>query len=291
MDELKLESPDLTSDPTFIYQSLKNYVVGSPPSVAELRAREQEIRRAAEATARRALGPVRRRIYFWMLGRARETVKNRENLRLARTKVFGLVRRIMDAAGADLVVRGKLDDARDIYFLTIEELEGLVDGALVTQNLRGLVALRKADRDRFLASEPDERFVTRGAVYLGNRFTSERAAPENADGLLRGIGCCPGQVRAAAKVILDPRDDMSLDGDILVARRTDPGWTPLFPSAAGILVERGSLLSHSAIVARELGIPCVVGIPGLIDRVKTGDAVEMDGAGGWARVTPGGGDA
>src|SRR5690606_21754529 len=100
MNELKLEEPDLTTDPTFVYQSLRNYVVGSPPPVAELRRREQQIRRSAEDRARAALGGLRRRSYFWILGRARETVKNRENLRLARTKVFGLVRRIMDAAGA-----------------------------------------------------------------------------------------------------------------------------------------------------------------------------------------------
>ena len=288
MNELKLEEPDLTSDPTFVYQSLKNYVVGSPPTLAQLRRREQEIRRAAEARARAALGPVRRRLYFWVLRHARATVKNRENLRLCRTRVFGLVRRIMDAAGADLVIRGRLDSARDVYFLTIEELEAMVDGTLVTQDLRALVDSRRRDRERFLASEPDERFVTRGAVYLGNRFRSERAAPADADadGVLRGIGCCPGQVTARAKVIVDPKGDLSLDGHILVARRTDPGWTPLFPSASGILVERGSLLSHSAIVARELGLPCVVAVPGLLDRVKTGDLIEMDGAAGWARIIP-----
>ena len=123
------------------------------------------------------------------------------------------------------------------------------------------------------------------APYAGNSFRTEKPAPSG-DGVLTGIGCCPGEVTAKARVILDPKGDLSLGGNILVARRTDPGWTPLFPSAIGILVERGSLLSHSAIVARELGIPCVVGIPHLIDRVHDGDTVRMDGSAGWARVEP-----
>jgi rifampicin phosphotransferase len=70
---------------------------------------------------------------------------------------------------------------------------------------------------------------------------------------------------------------------ILVAERTDPGWTLLFPSAAGILVERGSLLSHSAIVAREMGIPCVVSVPGLLATLVDGELVEMDGSSGVVR--------
>lgn len=78
-----------------------------------------------------------------------------------------------------------------------------------------------------------------------------------------------------------------LGGRILVAERTDPGWTLLFPAAAGILVERGSLLSHSAIVAREMAIPCVVSVPGLMSALRDGEVVEMDGTAGTIRRIPG----
>ena len=78
----------------------------------------------------------------------------------------------------------------------------------------------------------------------------------------------------------DPREVEDLEGDILVTVSTDPGWVTLFPSAGGILVEKGSLLSHSAIVSREMGKPCIVGITGLLQRLKTGDLVEMNGATG-----------
>jgi pyruvate,water dikinase len=91
------------------------------------------------------------------------------------------------------------------------------------------------------------------------------------------------------RVVHDPRAARVERGEILVARYTDPGWIMLFPSCSGLLVERGSLLSHSAIVAREMGIPAIVGLAGVIDWVQTGDLVELDGASGVVRKLAGDG--
>ena len=102
--------------------------------------------------------------------------------------------------------------------------------------------------------------------------------------MLRGIGCCPGVVKGRARVIRDPRGAELRHGEILVAERTDPGWIMLFPAAAGILVERGSLLSHSAIVAREMGIPAIVSIAGVTTRIESGRMIEMDGASGTVNL-------
>ena len=82
------------------------------------------------------------------------------------------------------------------------------------------------------------------------------------------------------RIITSPSDDLTVAGHILVAPRTDPGWSPLFPSAAGIIVERGSLLSHSAVLARELGLPAVVGIPGVVATLREGERVRIDGEAG-----------
>jgi pyruvate,water dikinase len=87
-------------------------------------------------------------------------------------------------------------------------------------------------------------------------------------------------VESTARVIMSPQDDLSVNGRILVTLRTDPGWAPLFPTAGGILVERGSTLSHSAILARELGIPAVVGVPNLLKLVSDGDRLKLDGGAG-----------
>jgi rifampicin phosphotransferase len=81
------------------------------------------------------------------------------------------------------------------------------------------------------------------------------------------------------RIIRNPQSPLEA-GEILVAERTDPGWIVLFPAAAGILVERGSVLSHAAIVSREMGIPSVVGVPGLTNWLRDGDVVEFDGRAG-----------
>jgi phosphoenolpyruvate synthase/pyruvate phosphate dikinase len=86
------------------------------------------------------------------------------------------------------------------------------------------------------------------------------------------------------KVIINPQDNLELNGEILVTARTDPGWVPLYPSISGLIVERGSLLSHSAVVAREMGIPAVVSVPGLIKSLQTGMKVRIDGKAGTIKI-------
>ena len=121
-------------------------------------------------------------------------------------------------------------------------------------------------------------------VYHGNSFQQAEAMTDSFQGDLQGLGCCPGRVRAKVQVVHHPSEVEDLQGDILVTASTDPGWVTLFPTASAILVERGSLLSHSAIVSRELGKPCIVGITGLLHRLKTGDWVEMDGSTGQVKL-------
>ena len=91
-----------------------------------------------------------------------------------------------------------------------------------------------------------------------------------------GIPCCPGIVEGKVRVLSSPDEVKSLDGDILVTTSTDPGWITIFQSASGIIVERGSPLSHAAIVSRELGIPSIVGVKGITNLLKTGDSIIMN---------------
>ena len=136
-----------------------------------------------------------------------------------------------------------------------------------------------------------DRFHTRGAPgFAGEQqWAAQVVKPEtnaNAAPELQGTGCCRGVVTAEVVVVTDPRKCNELNGKILVARQTDPGWAPLFPLSCGLLVERGSLLSHSAIVAREMGIPAVVAVKGLLRTLRTGDRVTFDGSTGRIRVHP-----
>jgi pyruvate,water dikinase len=151
-----------------------------------------------------------------------------------------------------------------------------------------LVALRKAEFEAYRQVEaPADRFETRGIVHQGNSFQAKETTDSEANGdQRRGLGCCPGIVRGPVRIITEPRHATLQTGDVLVAERTDPGWIMLFPSAAGLLVERGSLLSHSAIVARELGIPAIVSLGGVTRWLKDGDWVQLDGSKGVVTKLP-----
>ncbi len=180
-----------------------------------------------------------------------------------------------------------LDDPRDIFYLEIYEIIGYIEGSGPTANLKALVELRRQEYDGYANERgPGDRFETKGAVPIGNRYQSgPRAETVQESGSdLQGIGCCPGVVRGVARVVTNPQDAQLKPGEILVAKQTDPGWIMLFPLASGLLVERGSLLSHSAIVSRELGLPAVVSICGLMDTLKTGDEIELDGSRGIVRI-------
>ncbi len=152
-------------------------------------------------------------------------------------------------------------------------------------NIRKLASIRKMEFEEYERAEPPaDRFETRGIVYCANTFWRTKADVGAPRGERSGIGCCPGRVRGRARVIRDPRGAELNTGDILVAERTDPSWIMLFPFAAGLLVERGSLLSHSAIVAREMGIPAVVSLEGVTSWVHDGDWIELDGSTGVVRI-------
>lgn len=290
VDELKLETPTLRDDPSFVYGSLKSYLAAPPITVEEMEAREKDIRRVAEAKVRKALRfrPDRLRMFNWVLSRARLHVKNRENLRFARTRAFGLVRKFVVQMGDRLHRAGKLDDARDVFYLTIEELIAYGRGTAASAALRELAEVRKREYAAYRKlPPPEDRMWTTGCVYLDPQIASVRApevdGPAEPGDVLTGVAASPGRVKANARLVHDPRD-AELRGEVLVAHRTDPGWVPLFPSAVAVVVERGSVLSHSAIVAREFGIPCVVGLRDALTRLRDGAEIEVNGDAGTVTV-------
>lgn len=292
VNELKLEEPSLRDRPAFLYQILRNYLAMEDPAaldVAAMEERERKLRAGAKARAFAAIrSPWRRWIFRRVLANARLGVKNRENLRFARTRIYGLLRELLRAIGEDFTAEGLLATADDIFYLEIDEVWDFIRGRAVTTDLKGLAALRRAEFDTYrqeVEKTPADRFETFGLPYHRNLYWGKpQPAAVGEDGVLRGIGCCPGVVTGPVKVLRAPSEDARLNGEILVAERTDPGWVPLYPSVSGLLIERGSILSHSAIVAREMGIPTIVGIPGLVSTLETGQVVTMDGAAGT--VTP-----
>lgn len=281
LNELKLEEPNLRDDPL----PLIRLIAGAVKNPVEM-AGKSLVRAKAEAHVSNL--PFFKRVVFqWIVNHARRYVRNRENLRFARSRLFGLLRGIFNALGNQWAKANILAQAKDIYYLTVNEIWDFVEGTAVTQNLKGLVALRRGDYENYRTTSaplPD-RFETFGVPYLDTP-RDLLARPSVDSKTLQGTGCCSGQVHGMTQVVRSVDGFSDLGGKILVAERTDPGWVFLYPSASGILVERGSPLSHSAIVAREMGKPIIVNIPHLTARVKTGDEVMMDGARGTVQLLP-----
>lgn len=289
LEELKLESKTLHDDPMPLLRSVGQCAAALRAGKREQTQREPLLRREAEAKVHAVLRrhPLRRLLFGWVLRNACATVRSRENLRFERTRVFGRARLIAVELGKRLAALDRLNDPRDIFYLEVDEVLEFVEGSATTTDFKGLVALRKKQFDAYRADPPPaERFETRGIVYVGHTFTADSAHARPEGQALQGIGCCPGIIRGPVRLIREPRDARLEPGEIVVAERTDPGWVMIFPSASGLLVERGSLLSHSAIVAREIGLPTVVGLMGLMAWLRDGDWVEMDGSTGSVTKVP-----
>ncbi len=285
IDEMKMETKDLHTDPSFLFVCLKNYLRQGVANIDK--EQDKVLRENAEKRVTETLQGWRAKVYRWSLKHARKALKNRENTRFSRTRVYGLARNIFNCMGDKLSEQGILNKPNDIFYLTLDEIYGLHQGTLTVQNLKSLVHLRHNEYQNYENQEPKIRFLTRGPVYWKNQYLDEAeipVMPDDANYDLKGLGCCPGIVEATVRVVHSLESDLQLDGEILVAKRTDPGWVPIFPSVSGILVERGSLLSHSAIVAREMGIPAVVGVKGLFTKLEDGMRVRMDGKTGTITI-------
>lgn len=282
MSEMKLEQKDLHQDPSLLFVFLKNLINSGQTDLEKFELREKEVLDNAEAQLKEHMTGPKSIIYKWSLKHARRAVMNRENTRFCRTRVYGIVRSMFFGIGKDFASRDIIDQKEDIFYLSLFELKGALEGTNPIKNLRLMINARKEEYAGYAdMDEPAPRFHTRGPVYWQNEhFPVEEVVQEEIDlepNQMRGLGCSPGIIEGKVKVILSPDDNLELNGEILVTYRTDPGWIPLYPSAKGLLVERGGLLSHSAVVAREMGLPTIVSIKGLTKRIETGMNIRFDG--------------
>ena len=287
MQELKLETPSAEEQPEFIVTMIRNYLRGGQ-EIDSLQRREGEIRDRAERRIALALRfqPLRRLHFSFLLHHCRRTVTNRENLRLIRSRAFGMVKRIFRAVGATFARERILEEPTDIFFLTVEEIAGEIRGTGTSRNLQRLVGQRKLDYKAFADQNPPSRIVSKGPKINWQKEVQPPTPPK--DGMVFvGTGCSPGQVTAKAKVLRSADVAMkalTIDGEILIAPMTDPGWVFLMVAAGGLVVEKGSILSHTAIIGRELGIPTVVGLKNATSLIQDGQTVTIDGTTGRVEV-------
>ncbi|HEV3049485.1 MAG TPA: PEP/pyruvate-binding domain-containing protein, partial [Longimicrobium sp.] len=214
-DELKLEAASYADWPEALVQALRACAAAGPGPAGS----GEELRAQAEALVRERLPAEQSPLFFAVVEQARRVVRERENTRFERTRAFGVIRRLFTNMGARLAAAGALADPHDVFYLTTDEIFAWLDGHSASGDLRGLVAARRAEFDAYrLLPEPPHRFATRGPPALSalEPFPRPGGPPPGADGVLRGMGCCPGVVRAAVRVVRDPRQPGELAGRILV---------------------------------------------------------------------------
>jgi pyruvate,water dikinase len=278
LEELKLETSTFREEPASLVKLVKRYYP-MRLSIETLREREQANRRSAEQLVQQHLkNPLKRWVFAFVLGNARLSIANRENMRFARTRLYGIVRQLFRRMADIFVEKGLIESNSDIYYLTMDEVFGFIQGTAVTQNLKSLVRIRKAEYVMFRQHSLKERIETKGIPYLNSLYEVETRG--GIGRTLKGIGCSSGIVEGRAKVVFDPNATTSNGDHILIAKSTDPGWVFLMISSKGIVVEKGSVLSHTAIIGRELGIPTIVGVKGATKVIPDGAKMSMNGSTG-----------
>jgi pyruvate,water dikinase len=190
--------------------------------------------------------------------------------------VIDLFRRSALNIGRNFVQQGRLDAAEQIFDLTIADIDRASHDS--TMDLRAQAQERSLLVNKIRKSHLVARIIdSRGKIF----YPPRKAA---VDGELSGVPISPGIVQGRVKVFQNAHEKKLLPGEILVARATDPGWTPLFINAKGIILEIGGALQHGAVVAREYGIPCVSGVNDATHLLKDGQLVEIDGSNGVVRI-------
>lgn len=282
--ELKLETITMRQDPDKLITLLRQYISQDIPAPEDMKARQQQKAREAEHTLFRQVMKSKGRLFVRKLKKAlrayRQGVLYREALRLERTRIFGLYRDIFLEIGKRLVQLGVLDHDRDIFYLTQEEIAAWFEGRSLQTQFQDVVSSRKQTFSAYPNHKPPSQFTTTLGLYTPGQIPEDLPETKYSANKVNGKPCYPGRVSAPAAVVLQPDEYSSLSGKILCAERTDPGWAPLFITCRGIIVENGSSLSHSAIIARELGIPAIVGLKKATQRIPDGKQITMDGSKG-----------
>lgn len=212
-----------------------------------------------------------------LLRRTRELAGMREMPKFCMVLLFARARALLLTAGEELATAGRLEKAEDIFFLSLPEARAVLAG----RDFRGHVRERRASYEH----ELKRRHVPRILLSDGTEPADEpRGASTDGHDVLRGTPASGGRVTGRARVILDPTGAALEPGEVLVAPSTDPGWTPLFLTAGGLVMEMGGAMSHGAVVAREYGIPAVVGVPDATERVVTGTRLTVNGSAGEVSI-------
>ena len=302
--ELMLTVPSFQEQPSRLVDTIRAYASRNCESPADalsrqLAEREQETR----CLLRKLRGrPISRWLPFVsraavlrnVLRCTHAAIAYRERARLKQALLYSRCRRLALALSDQLLTRGHLTQQEDIFWLTVAEVDELAAGrAMFPHHVKELTAMRKRAHEHLAATHPPNDFTLPEGEYLpldgdlqAGNITSPRKDHSNSGShTLQGVGACGGRAVGRAVVLRDASEAGRLGAnDILVTRQTDPGWASVFFLIKGLVIERGGMLSHGAIVAREFGIPCVVGVQNATRELFHAGQIDVDGDRGEVHV-------
>lgn len=264
-NELRLEAEDFVHNPDYLVKLIYNYSKSET-----LPQTKEQLRKNLN------LSIIKRMKFNYLLGKVKHYTKRREELRLLRSQSFSLARNIFSEIGKNFENQDVLDNSKDIFYLEVSEIKQFIEGSSTTPLLKEMVILRKDAYQKFAKRKIESVLSTEGDPYP---FLELRSVKDsiNQGGVLRGQGCSSGIVKGKVKILESFKLPDEEGYDIVVTKHTDPGWTPLFGLSKGFIVEHGGLLSHAAIISRELNMPCVIGVKNATKKLKDGQVVTING--------------
>lgn len=276
-NELKLETVTLSEKPQILIELLKNMV-------SSRNDHENNFMREARAEPKnyKTLNPAKKFFVKWIINWATKSISRREETRFRRGLIFGYARKIFLALGQNFYQEGALSSSQDIFYLTAEEIFEFIQGKITKDTVRSTILTRKKEFGYWQGVDLPRRIETFKTIFeFEEEFRSKNSYVnrEIRPNVLKGVIASRPQfdsVSGRALVLPEFDSRAAFEGKILVTKQTDPGWTVVFPLLKGLIVERGGMLSHAAIVARELNIPCIVGVDKATRFIKNDAQISLD---------------
>jgi len=268
INELKLETENLDSNADYLIALLCSYKKSKPQ---EVKVHDNKLSNNLSYLKKQSLKFILARIKFY--------ARQREELRLLRAQSFNIAREIFLEIGTRFKSRGIIDSKKDIFYLEVDEIAEIIESKKSSFTPSTIIGQRKKEYKKFESVDLEDVFYTYG-YDIKSKFTKKEKSGKQ----LLGQGCSPGIVKGKVRILDQFSPAKKEDYEIIVTKHTDPGWTPLFGLCKGIIVEHGGLLSHAAIISRELGLPCIIGLKDATKKFKDGQTITINGYTGEVKI-------
>lgn len=273
--EMKLEMPTARENPEITIKLLLEYARAKMSREEQRQKEKEKSEKARKEFAKAKFKKPFSSFLFWLLfSKCTDALAFREDSRFDRVRFKGVSRKLVLKLGNALVEKNWLHTSEDLFYLTYDEVMSLTHDSYGPGYWKDLVALRKRHLNEYKGLKLPDRILSNDLTSV-KKFALNTQV--NNQSSLKGIPCSGGIIETECEIVLDLNQAPSLTGKILVAERTDPSWGYFFVGVKGIIIEKGSMLSHAAIISRELGIPCIINVKNATSILKSGMKVRMNG--------------